>query len=250
MGSGQSTKAWPIIGSLTRTVDYLQLTTEPEEESQKQTLLRSLRILQRAADWTDSEERRRLFWAVFLLDRRVVDPSLQILTPANLGLQSLFHHIWVCNEKLLRRVCHSNEIRWHTSLTSDDVRRRLPCGGGMWARSEPVSTPFFGIWDKSSAKIGNSISNVPTIYPSPKPVHHASPGSTGVADVDTSKLGAFAYCIEATENLSQVTSFFLQQGVDFGDREEVKNWLTRFKELDLRLVQYVYRPDVLLLHEL
>lgn len=106
----------------------------------------------------------------------------------------------------------------------------------MWARSEPVSTPYFGIWDKATAKIGNSISNAPTIYLSPKTaVDDPAPGSN--AGVDVSKLGAFAYCIEATENLSQVTSFFLQQGVDFDDRDAVTNWLTRFKELDLRLVQ-------------
>jgi hypothetical protein len=115
----------------------------------------------------------------------------------------------------------------------------------MWARAEPVSTPYFGIWDKSTAKIGNSISNAPTIYLSPKvAIDHPSPGSTG--DIDVSKLGAFAYCIEATENLSQVMSFFLQQSVNFGNRDEVKNWLTRFKELDLRLVQYDFLLCVLL----
>ncbi|KAM0257241.1 hypothetical protein ACHAQJ_004479 [Trichoderma viride] len=202
MGSGYVTKTWPIIGSLTRVVDYLQLTVEPDEESPKRPLLRSLTILKKSHDWTESEERRRLFWTVFLLDR----------------------------------IC-SVTTGWHTSLTSDDVHRRLPCGGAMWARSEPVSTPYFGIWDKSTAKIGNSISNAPTIYLSPKAaIDHPSPVSN--TDVDVSKLGAFAYCIEATENLSQVTSFFLQQGVDFDDRDAVKNWLTRFKELDLRLVHW------------
>ncbi len=69
MGSGQVAKAWPIIGSLTRTVDYLQLTVEPDDDSPKQPLLRSLTILEKARDWTDSEARRRLFWVVFLLDR-------------------------------------------------------------------------------------------------------------------------------------------------------------------------------------
>ncbi|KAL7920251.1 sugar transporter domain-containing protein [Trichoderma austrokoningii] len=195
MGSGHIAKTWPIIGSLTRVVDYLQLSVEPDEESPKRPLLKSVAILNIANDWTESEERRRLFWSVFLLDR------------------------------------------WHTSLTSDDVHRRLPCGGAMWARSEPVSTPYFGIWDKATAKIGNSISNAPTIYLSPKTVaDHPTPGSN--SEVDVSKLGAFAYCIEATENLSQVTSFFLQQGVDFDDRDAVKSWLTRFKELDLRLVHW------------
>ncbi|KAL7931468.1 hypothetical protein V8C35DRAFT_309595 [Trichoderma chlorosporum] len=202
MGSGHVQKAFGIIASLTRVVDYLQLTVEPDEESPKQPLLRSLNLLEKPQDWTESEARRRLFWSVFLLDR----------------------------------VC-SVTTGWHTSLTSDDVHRRLPCGGAMWARAEPVSTPYFGIWDKSRAKLANSISNAPTIYLSPKvAIDHPSPGSNG--EVDVSKLGAFAYCIEATENLSQVTSFFLQQSVDFGNRDEVKNWLTRFKELDLRLVHW------------
>lgn len=79
------------------------------------------------------------------------------------------------------------------------------------------------------------------------PAHYASPdqggeiqspaGQSASAAVDVSKLGAFSYCIEATESLSQVTSFFLQQKVVLNDRQEMSNWLTRFKELDLRLVQ-------------
>jgi hypothetical protein len=55
---------------------------------------------------------------------------------------------------------------------------------------------------------------------------------------DASKLGAFAYCIEATESLNQVTTFFLQQRINWQDKEHAVNWLTRFKELDLRLVHW------------
>ena len=39
------------------------------------------------------------------------------------------------------------------------------------------------------------------------------------------------------QSLSHVSSFFLQQHVDFSNRKELGDWLTRFKELDLRLVQ-------------
>ncbi|KAJ5299788.1 hypothetical protein N7476_011345 [Penicillium atrosanguineum] len=211
MGCGHPLKAWPIIGSLTRTVEYLQLTVEPPELSlKKPPLLRPLALLSLPRDWTESEERRRLFWNVFLLDR----------------------------------VC-SVTSGWHTSLTSDHVQRRLPCSGAPWKREEAVSTPFFGIWNRSTAKIGKSIVNVPTLYESPSKTSDYSPGGetggsggSGNEQLDISNLGAFAYCIEATENLSQVTSFFLQQTIDFGDREQVKNWLTRFKELDLRLVHW------------
>jgi hypothetical protein len=70
----------------------------------------------------------------------------------------------------------------------------------------------------------------------------ASPNSAN-GYIDASKLGAFAYCIEATESLSQVTTFFLQQRINWQDKEHAVSWLTRFKELDLRLVQWkIFMP--------
>ena len=136
---------------------------------------------------------------------------------------------------------------WNTSLTSDDVHRRLPADGGLWHKEESVTTPYFGIWDKSAAKIGNSIAFIPAHHPSNE--HIPKPSNTRRADQDSSSssgdeadmstVGAFAYCIEATESLSQVTTYFLRQKVNLLDRQEVGSWLTRFKELDLRLVQYV-----------
>lgn len=54
-----------------------------------------------------------------------------------------------------------------------------------------------------------------------------------------SNVGAFAYYIESLESLSRITAYFLQQEVNLQDRQQLTAWLTRFKELDLRLVQYV-----------
>jgi hypothetical protein len=108
----------------------------------------------------------------------------------------------------------------------------------MWARGEHATTPYFGIWNKSAAKIGN-----PIAYPQAT-LSALSPETTPAKQNDISpaseslSVGAFAYRIEATESLSQLTSFFLQQPVNFYDRQQISNWLTRFKELDLRLVQY------------
>lgn len=139
----------------------------------------------------------------------------------------------------------ANDYSWNTSLTSDDVRRRLPADGGLWHKEDPVTTPYFGIWDRSAAKIGNSIAFLPAHYPSPEQTSDAQPETPattmsapgGTATVDMTTVGAFAYCIEATESLSRVTTYFLQQRINFQDRQQVGNWLTRFKELDLRLVQ-------------
>lgn len=56
-------------------------------------------------------------------------------------------------------------------------------------------------------------------------------------DEGISALGALAYRIEATESMSRVTTYFLQQKVNLHDERQISRWLTRFKELDLRLVQ-------------
>lgn len=141
---------------------------------------------------------------------------------------------------------------WNTSLTSHDVHRRLPADGGLWHKQQPVATPFFGIWDRSAARIGNSITFLPAHYtshqsgkdgPRPTPTTAIS-GQENGAHIDMSTVGAYAYCIEATESLSRITSYFLRQEIDFTDRVQVSDWLTRFKELDLRLVQYVRCPQI------
>ena len=68
MGNGDMAKAWPLIGSLTRTVEYLQLSVEmddPDEGPQ----LKPLSSIEPAQDWTQDEERRRVFWTIFNMDR-------------------------------------------------------------------------------------------------------------------------------------------------------------------------------------
>lgn len=168
--------------------------------------MKPVQLVQPPTDWTELEERRRLFWIIFMLDR----------------------------------FC-SVSTGWDTSLTSDDVHRRLPADGGYFTREEPVTTPYFGIWNKAAARIGRSLANVPAPYseddPTTEQPQGASPNSAN-GFIDASKLGAFAYCVETTESLSQVTTFFLQQKINAQDKEHAVGWLTRFKELDLRLVHW------------
>lgn len=132
---------------------------------------------------------------------------------------------------------------WNTSLTASDVYRRLPADGRYFALETPVTCPFFGIWNKTYAHLGSPLStHIPAQY------HEASPASATAdlvtmtpvsqGSVDSSKMGAFAYSIEAIESLHQVTTFFLHQRIDWQDRKYVLDWLTRFKELDLRLIHW------------
>lgn len=192
-------------------VEYLQLTFEQDEATQA-SFTQPYNLLNSPKSWTEAEERRRLFWSIFALDR----------------------------------FC-SISMGWNTSLTSDDMHRRLPCDGITWRKENPVVTPYFGIWDKSAGRIGNPIAFLPS-HPIPGRVAPETDGdaaseaatsrggATTVADMTT--VGAYAYCIEATESLSRVTSYFLQQKVNMNDQRAFGAWLTRFKELDLRLVHW------------
>ncbi|KAH6842474.1 fungal-specific transcription factor domain-containing protein [Chaetomium sp. MPI-CAGE-AT-0009] len=220
IGSGLASRAWPLVGSMTRTVEYLQLTIE-RNKTNRQPLSQPFSSLTPAKEWTEEEERRRVFWNVFALDR----------------------------------FC-SIAMGWNTSLTSDDVHRRLPCDGILWRRQEAVTTPFFGIWNKAAARIGNPIAFLPSEPsaaitaastntsgggPGNQPVNSTveSPLSPqGMPNTDMSTVGAYAYCIEATESLSRITSHFLQQPIDWREGRDISLWLTRFKELDLRLVHW------------
>jgi hypothetical protein len=213
IGDGNAEKAWSIIGSMTRTVEYTQLAQEHEDGEQRP-FCQPHAPLQHTDEWTEVEERRRVFWNVFLLDR----------------------------------LC-SVTTGWNTSLTSDDVYRRLPCDGHLWRKQEPVLTPYFGIWDKSKGRIGNPIDFI-SRHPSPghgssnvglQTQLNDSPMTTGYLHnqaSNVSTLGAFAYNIEATESLSRVMSYFLQQKVNVREQSDISSWLTRFKELDLRLVHW------------
>ncbi|KAI6782634.1 uncharacterized protein J7T54_003647 [Emericellopsis cladophorae] len=183
IGNGEASRAWSVIGSLTRTVEYLQLSVEDDSHA-KTSLLKPLPMVKRPQNWTEEEQRRRVFWTIFCLDR----------------------------------FC-SVTTGWNTSLTSDDVQRRLPADGGTWHKEEGVTTPYFGIWDRSVAKIGNSIAFLPGNYPSP------AKGQDNTASTPA------AMNSHAKTNDPDMTT-----NIDFSNRQQVSDWLTRFKELDLRLV--------------
>lgn len=74
--------------------------------------------------------------------------------------------------------------------------------------------------------------------------HASFAPAVGMHEGDVSTIGSFAYCIEATESLNRIVKFFLQRPVNFQNRQELGAWLTRFKEMDLQLIQCV-RPSCL-----
>ncbi|RSL92029.1 hypothetical protein CDV31_015333 [Fusarium ambrosium] len=148
IGNGEPSETWSIIASMTRTVDFLQLTMEGEHA--KTRYLVSTTPLSPPRDWVQEEERRRVFWNVFNLDR-----YCSIMTG------------------------------WSAGIPSDKINRRLPANGSYCPSS----------------------------------------------------MGGFSYAVQATEYLNRIATCFLYPNVEFDDQQQVIAWLTRFKELDLQLVQ-------------
>jgi hypothetical protein len=127
------------------------------------------------------------------------------------------------------------------SLSIDDVQVRLPSDGLYWVKEEPVTTPFFNIWSSSEGKIGKSVSFLPSYLSSLADKEVPASGRVSLnpeaRKLDASTIGSFAHCVEATESLNRVVKFFLQQSVNFEKSRDFSAWLTRFKELDLQLIQ-------------
>ncbi|KAF3055722.1 C6 transcription factor [Daldinia childiae] len=195
LGSGRGPSAWSIVGSMTRTVEQLQLSVEENDQpiaTSAKAMIKRMAFLPPARNWSEREERRRVFWNIFQLDR----------------------------------FC-SIATGWNLSLTSADVRMRLPCEGALWEAGEPLETPtpYFGVADQTGSVNG--------VLPSAR-----------MGEESQESLGGFAYCIEATESLNLVASFFLQQVIDISMIHEVQVWLMKFKQLDLRLIQWkLYLPE-------
>lgn len=160
MGNGP--KSWAIVDSLRKTIEHLQLNFEddeihPPDQKTPQKFVHRITFLGRPKSWTDSEERRRLFWNVFLLDR-------------------------FCS------ISRGSK----PSLTCADARRRLPCENSIWEVEKSVRTRYFGIQDMEISDFSDSSI------------------SAEETTEEVKFLGAFAYCIEATEFLVSSCSKFLQ----------------------------------------
>jgi hypothetical protein len=217
-GNGNLEKAWPVIGSLTRTVEYMGLSVEPELYQRKKGLLSNSSSLLEPRDWLEEEERRRIFWNVFILDRisSIIKGS---------GLSALLSMPWLTNS------------RWSPGIDSEHVRRRLPICGGSWFHNEPAITPYFGNWDETVVQNSHETSPYSVGSNAGGPAGTRNNRASGKATGDISKIGALAYYIQSIDSLCQISNSFLQPAVNFTNRQEVSLWLTKFKELDLRLVQ-------------
>jgi hypothetical protein len=113
IGGGRGPNTWAIVDCMTRVVEHLQLSFEWEDVengSGKSKMFRRVRFLRSPGNWIEDEERRRVFWNVFFLDR----------------------------------FC-SVTTGWNPSLTAHDVKRRLPAHGTHFQQDVRARTRYFNI---------------------------------------------------------------------------------------------------------
>lgn len=113
IGDGKGPNTWAIVDSMTRVVEHLQLSFEWEDIDMgtgRNKMFRRVRFLRPPSSWIEDEERRRVFWNVFFLDR----------------------------------FC-SIATGWNPSLTAHDVKRRLPSEGSYFQQDMRARTRYFNI---------------------------------------------------------------------------------------------------------
>ncbi|KAI8717017.1 Fungal-trans domain-containing protein [Fusarium sp. LHS14.1] len=214
IGDGEPSATWPSIASMTRTVDFLQLMMEREISRTRYLVLTM--PLPNSIDWVQEEERRRVFWNVFNLDR----------------------------------YC-SITTGWSTGIASDKINLRLPANGSYWYAETPVVCPYFAISVPSDAAIGSPYALAHTQCSTCGQVSTADSCNLNISvatngrnpsltdeSSNASSMGGFSYAVQATEYLNRIATCFLYPEVDFDDQQQVIAWLTRFKELDLHLVHW------------
>ncbi|RMJ12491.1 hypothetical protein CDV36_007853 [Fusarium kuroshium] len=213
IGNGEPSETWSIIASMTRTVDFLQLTMEGEHA--KTRYLVSTTPLSPPRDWVQEEERRRVFWNVFNLDR-----YCSIMTG------------------------------WSAGIPSDKINRRLPANGSYWYAETPVVSPYFAMSVPPDTAISSPYAHAQTQCSTCGQISTADTcnsiitAATGAGNPSLnepsspSSMGGFSYAVQATEYLNRIATCFLYPNVEFDDQQQVIAWLTRFKELDLQLVHW------------
>lgn len=150
---------------------------------------------------------------------------------------------------------HLIGFRWDAIIDTSKINLKLPANGSYWYAEEPVGCPYFNIGDRPGVEVCKQF--VPSLVrytntvkqKTDKSSTHPSdqcrsdiPGDAGSPVLSSessggSWLGGFAYYIEASEYLRRISTFVLHQDVNFANQKDVRSWLTRFKELDLQLVQ-------------
>lgn len=100
IGSGNGPRTWAVVDAMTRMVDHLRLSFEPPQHDGDLEVAKS--------EWPNEEERRRIFWNVFFLDR----------------------------------FC-SVSAGWKPTIEASRIERRLPTDGFIFQDAGPARARYF-----------------------------------------------------------------------------------------------------------
>jgi Fungal specific transcription factor domain len=117
LGIGQGPRSWSIVGMVTRLASQLGIGLDTDSTAPQPSTLR-VKLLPQSTTWSEAEERRRTFWAAFILDRF-----------ASVG------------------------TGWNTSYNILDIDQKLPCDDKYWDYSQQVEAPKFSRVDKSNSSL-------------------------------------------------------------------------------------------------
>ena len=117
-GNTNGPEGWNLIGLASRSVVQLGLAVETTSSltASAYPSISTLRaaVLPEAKNWIENEERRRLFWAIYLLDRYTTVATA-----------------------------------FEFALNDQDIERRLPCRDDLFARNQEIDTRFFNGAERS-----------------------------------------------------------------------------------------------------
>ncbi|KAF2021570.1 hypothetical protein BU24DRAFT_338313 [Aaosphaeria arxii CBS 175.79] len=185
-------RACSLLRLVAKHIEELQINREGpklHEHARAGKRLGSYSSYSSSSSWIDEEEERRVFWNAFMLDRLCA-----ALTGNPPGLSGVSYE-----------------------------GRRLPACASFWYTNQSCSTPFLSIPDPSGAglELPFTAKRSPNDGLSGNDATEREPPSTGI--------GSLAFYIETVESLSTVMTHFLQQPVDFNNKQDVSRWLSRWK---------------------
>ncbi|OAA69343.1 Transcription factor [Akanthomyces lecanii RCEF 1005] len=141
---GVSRSPWSLVSIICRKIEGLQLTSEEKSEDSHLSAFFSqpTEPLEPPTAWVEVEERRRVFWGAFLLDR-----FCSIATGSS------------------------------PNISSKSIQRRLPCDGCMWELDQCVETSFFKIHEQVEDDMEVAAETDDAPFP---PVYNDSEGPSGI----------------------------------------------------------------------
>ncbi|XWX00266.1 hypothetical protein V2A60_008286 [Cordyceps javanica] len=144
MKRGLSRSPWSLVSIICRKIEGLQLNAEEGREDHHLAAFFSqpMEPLEPPTMWIEVEERRRVFWGAFLLDR-----FCSIATGSN------------------------------SNISSKRIQRRLPCDGCMWELDQCVETSFFKIHEQTQDDVEASADIEDVAFPF---AYNDSQGPSGI----------------------------------------------------------------------